>query len=48
LVVGSGIAGLMSALHLARRGRVLVMTKKDRTDDNTNYAPGGSAKRETP
>jgi len=42
-VVGSGIAGLMSALHLAKHGRVLISTKKDRADSNTNYAQGGIA-----
>lgn len=43
LVLGSGIAGLMSALHLARHGRVLVVTKKGRAESNTNYAQGGIA-----
>jgi len=43
LVVGSGIAGLMSALHLCRSGRVLIVTKKHRADSNTNYAQGGIA-----
>ncbi len=43
LVVGSGIAGLMSAIHLGRRGRVGVLTKKDRAESNTNYAQGGIA-----
>ncbi len=43
LVLGSGIAGLMSALHLSRQGRVLVVTKKDRAESNTNYAQGGIA-----
>jgi L-aspartate oxidase len=43
LVLGSGIAGLMSALHLARFGRVLIVTKKTRADSNTNYAQGGIA-----
>jgi len=43
LVVGSGIAGLMSAIHLARHGRVGVLTKKDRAESNTNYAQGGIA-----
>jgi L-aspartate oxidase len=43
LVIGSGIAGLMSALHLSRHGRVLVVTKKDRAESNTNYAQGGIA-----
>jgi len=42
-VVGSGIAGLMSALHLARNGRVLIATKKDSAESNTNYAQGGIA-----
>ncbi len=43
LVIGSGIAGLMSALHLARHGRVMVVTKKARAESNTNYAQGGIA-----
>ena len=43
LVVGSGIAGLMSALHLSKHGRVLVVTKKDAKECNTNYAQGGIA-----
>jgi L-aspartate oxidase len=43
LVLGSGIAGLMSALHLSGQGRVLVVTKKDRAESNTNYAQGGIA-----
>jgi len=42
-VVGSGIAGLMSALKLSRGGKVLIVTKKDRADSNTNYAQGGIA-----
>jgi L-aspartate oxidase len=43
LVIGSGISGLVSALHLSRHGRVLVVTKKDRRESNTNYAQGGIA-----
>jgi L-aspartate oxidase len=43
LVVGSGIAGLMSALHLSERGHVLVATKKAVDDTNTNWAQGGIA-----
>jgi len=43
LVVGSGIAGLMSALHLASFGRVLLVTKKKADDCNTNRAQGGIA-----
>lgn len=43
LVVGSGIAGLMSALHLCKNGKVLIVTKKDRAESNTNLAQGGIA-----
>ena len=43
LIVGTGIAGLMSAIHLCSRGRVILVTKKDRADSNTNYAQGGIA-----
>ncbi len=42
-VIGSGIAGLLSALHLSDSGKVLIVTKKDRADSNTNYAQGGIA-----
>ncbi len=42
-VVGSGIAGLMSAIALAPHGRVVVATKKDRADSATNFAQGGVA-----
>ena len=41
LVVGSGMAGLMSALHLAAYGRVAVVTKGRLQDCNTNFAQGG-------
>ncbi len=43
LIIGSGIAGLWAALNLADRGRVLVVTKKDEAESNTNYAQGGIA-----
>src|ERR1043165_4041563 len=43
LVLGSGIAGLSFALKVAHRGRVAIMTKKDRAESNTNYAQGGIA-----
>lgn len=42
-VVGSGIAGLMSAIGLSRHGKVIIATKKNCTDSNTNYAQGGIA-----
>lgn len=40
-VVGSGMAGLMSALHLASYGKVLVVSKGKANDCNTNFAQGG-------
>src|SRR5438093_9348000 len=43
LVLGSGIAGLTFALKVCPRGRVAIITKKDRAESNTNYAQGGIA-----
>ncbi len=43
LILGSGIAGLTFALQAATRGRVAIVTKKDRAESNTNYAQGGIA-----
>jgi L-aspartate oxidase len=40
-VVGSGMAGLMSALHLASYGKVIVASKGKASDCNTNFAQGG-------
>lgn len=44
VVVGSGIAGLSFALKVAEAGRsVVILTKKDQAESNTNYAQGGIA-----
>lgn len=43
LVVGSGIAGLWFAYRASGTGSVLLVTKKQDTESNTNYAQGGIA-----
>ena len=43
LIIGSGIAGLSFALNAAREGSVAIVTKKEHTESNTNYAQGGIA-----
>jgi L-aspartate oxidase len=43
LIIGSGIAGLTFAVHAARHGSVVVVTKKEQAESNTNYAQGGIA-----
>ena len=40
-VIGSGMSGLMSALHLSSYGKVTLVTKAKLRDCNTNYAQGG-------
>ncbi len=43
LIIGSGVAGLWYALHVADHGRVAIVTKKEQAESNTNYAQGGIA-----
>ena len=43
LVIGSGIAGLFSALRLAAHGDVILLTKSDLEDSNSYFAQGGMA-----
>ncbi|MBP7830147.1 MAG: L-aspartate oxidase [Kiritimatiellae bacterium] len=43
LVIGSGLAGLMTALRLGRQARVILATKRAVEESNTAYAQGGIA-----
>lgn len=43
IVIGSGIAGLYTALLASKHGRVLLLTKDELGESNTRYAQGGIA-----
>jgi L-aspartate oxidase len=43
LVVGSGIAGLITALELSRKHAITLVTKANVSDSNTRWAQGGIA-----
>lgn len=43
VIVGSGISGLRLALYLAEDRPVVILTKKEAVESNTNYAQGGVA-----
>src|SRR4029079_1693823 len=43
LIVGSGLAGLSAALHLAPTHRVAILTKRVMSDGSSGWAQGGIA-----
>ncbi len=43
IIIGSGIAGLFTALLASKHGKVLVLTKASLEESNTRYAQGGIA-----
>lgn len=43
LIVGSGLAGLSAALHLAPTHRVAILTKRNMSDGSSGWAQGGIA-----
>ncbi len=43
LVIGSGISGLWYSHIVSKAGRVVIVTKKEDIESNTNYAQGGIA-----
>ncbi len=43
VIVGSGIAGLRAAVELAPAGSIVIITKADPSESNTEYAQGGIA-----
>ncbi len=43
LIIGSGIAGLFAAIKISDYADIILVTKKDKAESNTNYAQGGIA-----
>jgi L-aspartate oxidase len=43
LIIGTGVAGLFSALKAAAHGPVILISKQDAEESNTRYAQGGIA-----
>ena len=43
LIIGSGLAGMTMALHLAERCKVGLITKRDLLEGSSSYAQGGIA-----
>ena len=43
LVIGSGIAGLSAAITASRAGTVVIFSKDEPRESNTEYAQGGIA-----
>ena len=43
IIIGTGAGGLSAALHAAEHGRVLMLTKRESLDSNSNWAQGGIA-----
>ncbi|MEK6584511.1 MAG: FAD-dependent oxidoreductase, partial [Nitrospirota bacterium] len=43
LIIGSGIAGLRTAIELSKHGKVLIVTKDKSFESSSSYAQGGIA-----
>jgi len=43
LIIGSGLAGMTLALHLAETRKVGLITKRDLLEGSSSYAQGGIA-----
>ena len=43
VIIGSGAAGLSTALHLAEKGKIAVLSKSELIESSTFYAQGGIA-----